>query len=834
MKNFLNLFILLFFSNFIIAQTKVSGVVYDDQKEPLPFANIYFKGNKTGVSSDINGVFSIESKTDHAFIVVKYAGFEDKEVELKSAQISNLKVFMSNAKQLSEVVVVARPKKHLKKEENPAYKILQGIWKHKKKNGLSSAKNYEYTRYSSVANGLSNLDSVFLKRVLGFQSDSVVKILSHNKKQKNFVIPTYLRELNEKVYGDNITKKERVDIEGERTTGLAGNGFVMEKIANFIKPFDVYDDDVEVLNKVFVSPLSARGYSQYEYVLRDSIQDAGKKIYEVFYFPRNSQDLLFQGSFKVDAKSFAITEIYLRNNAKVNLNFVRNLSIEKTYTIQDNDVYLPEREAYEGDFTVLSKGDEEKGMYLKKTILYSDYVFEKPKEITFYEGQLVQTKAKQFEKGDSYWNELNTREAGVNNTRAVITDLGNNKRVRHVTNLLTILSSGFVPIAKSIQFGSVYQTFSNNNIEGLRLKAGFRTFKTPNDLFRSNGYFAYGTLDKKMKFGFSTRYLVHASPRVTLGAGFIDDNIQMSSIGIEESELISAGPNTNVIIARGENYSLTNTQKCVFSIDVQPHKNLKFNLSSVYRNMFSADTKHFSMAYQMEQDMLRNTVKDFAMSLGVFYTPKRDVFGFGVDQTYAGRLYASLAVKYTRGFKGVGDSDFNYDKLQIQYNKPLQLSNFGILRMNFEAAKVFQTLPLTLLTPVVVNQAYSISPSAFSLLDFYDFMTDQYVSAKFEHHFNGYVFNRIPLLKKLKLREVLFYKTVVGSISDANVAVNRSSIVYNAPTRAYSEYGFGIENLGLGNFKPFRVDFIWRTQYVDLNGSEPPKFGVRFGFFPEF
>ena len=816
------------------AQTKVSGVVFDDQKEPLPFANIYFKGNKTGVSSDINGVFTIESAADHAFIVVKYAGFEDKEVELKTAQVSGLKVFMSNAKELNEVVVVGRPKKHLKKEENPAYKILQGIWKNKKKNGLSLVKNYEYTKYSSVANGLSNLDSIFLKRILGVHYDSVVKLSAQKKKQKNYVIPTYLRELNEKVYGDNTTHKERIDIEGERTTGLADKGFVMEKIANFIKPFDVYDDDVEVLNKVFVSPLSVRGYGQYEYVLRDSVQDGAKKIYEIFYFPRNSQDLLFQGSFKVEAKSFAITEIYMRNNAKVNLNFVRNLAIEKTYTIQDNDVYLPEREAYEGDFTILSKGDEEKGMYLKKSILYSDYVFEKPKEVAFYEGQIVQTKTKQFEKEDAYWKELTTREAGVNNTRAIIADLGNNKRIRHVTNLLTILSSGFIPITHGIQFGSIYQTFSNNDIEGLRLKAGFRTFKTANDLFRTNGYLAYGNRDKKIKFGLSARYLINASPRVTVGAGYVNDNIQMSSLGLEESELISAGPSTNVIIARGENYSLTNTQKSVFSVDVQPHKNLKFNWSSVYRNMSAADEKFFSIAYQMEQDIVKNTVKDFAMSLGVYYTPKRDVYGFGVDQSYTGRLYASVGAKYTHGFAAIGGSDFNYDKLQLQYNKPLQLSNFGVLRMNFEAAKVFQTLPVTLLTPVVVNQAYSISANAFSLLDYYDMMTDKYVSAKFEHHFNGYIFNRIPLIKKLKFREVLFYKTVVGGISDANINANRSSVVYNAPTRAYSEYGFGIENIGLGNFKPFRIDFIWRSNYVDLNGNEPPKFGVRFGFFPEF
>ena len=121
------------------------------------------------------------------------------------------------------------------------------------------------------------------------------------------------------------------------------------------------------------------------------------------------------------------------------------------------------------------------------------------------------------------------------------------------------------------------------------------------------------------------------------------------------------------------------------------------------------------------------------------------------------------------------------------------------------------------------------------MLDFYDFTTDQYLALHLDHHFNGYILNRIPLIKKLKLREILFYRAVIGDISKDNIAINRSSINYNAPNqKIYAEYGFGIENIGIGNFKPVRVDFIWRTQFNNINGLIPPSFGLRFGFFPEF
>jgi Family of unknown function (DUF5686)/CarboxypepD_reg-like domain len=831
-------FSILFFIGFIninFAQTKVSGVVYDDTNQTLPFANIYFKGNKTGVESDENGKFTIESKTDFTAIVVKYSGFKDNEVTLTTNVTTNLKVKMSGLQELKEVVVIGKPKKHLAKKDNPAYRILQGIWKNKRKNGLLLAKRYQYTRYTSVSQGLSNLDSLFLKRVLTKQYDSVIKIAQQDKKQKNFIIPVYLKETNEKIYGDNTIKKERIDVEGERNTGVVQTGFVLDRISNLIQTVNIYDDDIEILNKSFVSPVSSRGYGQYEYVLQDSTLEDNKKIYEILYFPRNSQDLLFEGRFKVDSKTFAITDILLKNNRKMNINFVRSLSIEKSFTQENDSIYLPLRDYYEGDFTLISKDDKEKGLYVKKNILYSDYDFTIPKDASFYDVQVQQTRSKQFEKNDDYWQSLNNREAGLNNTRKIIADLGSNKRIKRVTNAITILTTGYFSVFKKIQFGPFWNAISNNNIEGIRLRGGFRSFKTVNDLFRSKTYVAFGTKDKIFKYGLEAKYLFSHEPRMTIGASVTQDNLQLSGIGMQESELAPNTAATNVLIARGENFSLTRVQKQVINFDVAFSNNFKLGLGIIHNDMRSADPNVFSIAYQLPGDVQRNTVTDFSTSLTMAYTPKRDVYGFGVEQSYGVNLFPTFILKYTKGFNGILGGDFNYNKLQLSVKKPLRISNFGILRMYFESAIVFNQVPLSLLTPVVANQAYSLQSNGFSLINFYDFSTDKYFAAHFDHHFNGYILNRIPFIKKLKLREVVFYRAVIGGISNDNIAINRSSINYNAPSRkAYAEYGFGFENIGVGNFKPIRIDFVFRTGFKDLNGIDSPRFGVRFGFFPEF
>ena len=821
--------------NSTLAQTKVSGIVYDDTNQTLPFANIYFKGNKTGVASDENGKFIIESKNDFTAIVIKYSGFKDLEISLTTSITENLKIKMLNEQELKEVVVIGKPKKHLTKKENPAYKILQGIWKNKRKNGLLLAKRYQYTRYTTVSQGLSNLDSAFLKKILTKEFDSVIKIAQQDKKQKNFIIPVYLKETNEKIYGDNILKKERIDIEGERNTGVVQTGFVMDRMSNLMQTVDIYKDDIEILNKSFVSPISNRGYGQYEYLLRDSIFEDDKKFYEILYFPRNSQDLLFEGRFKVDSKTFAITDILLKNNRKMNLNFVRSLSIEKSFTQENDSIYLPLRDYYEGDFTLISKDDNEKGLYVKKNILYSAYDFDTPKVPTFYDLQVQQTRTKQFEKAEDYWQGLNNREAGLNNTRKVITEIGSNKRVRRVSNAITILTTGYFGAMRNIQFGSIWQVISNNNIEGIRLRGGFRTFKTVNDLFRSKVYVAYGTKDKRIKYGFEAKYLFNHEPRMVIGASFVQDNLQLSGIGLLESELAPNAVGTNVLIARGENFSLTRTQKQVLSYNVAFSNFFRIGVEGIHNDMSSGNQDLFSIGYQLPGESLKTTLTDFSTSLTMVYTPKRDVFGFGVEQASGVNLFPTLTLKYTKGYKNVLGGDFNYNKLQFNIKKPIRISNFGILRFSLDVAKVFENVPLSLLTPVVANQAFSIQSGAFSLIDFYDFTTDQYIAAHFEHHFNGYIFNRIPFIKKLKLREVAFYRTVLGDISNDNVAINRSSINYNAPsTKPFSEFGFGFENIGIGNFRPIRIDFVWRTQFKNINGLVPPTFGVRFGFIPDF
>ncbi|MFJ1330453.1 DUF5686 and carboxypeptidase-like regulatory domain-containing protein [Capnocytophaga canimorsus] len=830
---FLILFLLPFFT---IAQTVVSGKIIDEQGNPVSFANVVFVNSTIGTYSDIDGKFSLYAEKRYREIEVSFVGFASKKIRLEQANTSNLVIILAEGEELSEVIVVAKPKKALSKKENPAYPILQGIWKNKSKNGIENTLSYQYKKHSITELGINNLDTLFLKRALQKDYDTIRKILSEKKYKEKFTVPMYLKEKIEFVYGNNELNKTRTDTYAERSQGVVQNGYGLERIGNAFDDFNIYENSYIILNRPFISPLSEFGYGVYHYVLNDSIIEENRKFYKVYFFPREDQDLALEGSFLVDSKSFIIKTIEMKTTPKTNVNLVRDLFFQKHFKIINDSVYLPYREINEGDFTVFSKDDSEKGMYIRRTTEFSDVLLNQPKDANFYDQIKEQTRRFQYEKDEDYWKKNELTSVNLLKTRALIQEIGNNKRIRRVSDVVDIIGSGYIPMGKHLQFGAFWQTLTTNDVEGLRIRTGFRTFNSTEDRFRSYFYGAYGTKDNDFKYGVSAKYLLLHKPRIVVGAAYQNDNLQLGGvIQHNDAQLNFVNP-SNFMLSRGKNYYLTKNQCIQGVFSYNPHKNLELSLFGIYQNSRPAAPEHFSIAYQKTPTAeVLHQYSDFQSGFIFTYTPKRNVYGFGVEQRYGTKLYSTYSLKYTRGTQGVIKSQFDYDKVQLLVSRPTPIWKIGTLRSTLKAGKIFGAAPLTVLTPTPVNQAYTLTPQAFALLDYYDFITDTYINGYFEHHFDGFIFNRIPFIKKAGLRSLAFARFAYGTLSVENRLANFSNIInYNAPERLYWEYGFGIENIGVGNFRFIRVDFVWRNDFNDVNGVRNPKFGIRVGILPTF
>ncbi len=725
--------------------------------------------------------------------------------------------------------MVRNPKKRLKKNENPAYRILEKIWKNKKKNGLNLVKSYQYDKYSNTVIGINNLDSLFIKKVFKKDFDTLVLKIKMDDNNNKFTIPIKLIEKTEKIYGDNILKKERISIDGEREEGVDLKGKIFDRIENAFQKIDVYDDNFTILNKNFVSPISKAGFGTYDYVLADSTQVNDTKYYSIYYFPRDNRDFAFKGNFTVADKSFALTDIQMRSPKKMNMNFVRNFEFKKTYSIQKDSIYLEKTNEYKGDFTLLTKDEDEKGIYVVKKETFANYQFDLQKEASFFDQIEIQTNAKQFEKDDSYWN---TKQDEETETAFKIVDkVKDSRKIKSLSSGIYILSDGYLNLFRGLQTGNIWATAAKNDVEGLRIRTGFRTYVTDNDPYRIEAFTAYGFKDKLLKIGLESRYLFATNPRIIISMAYLNDTEQMGLSSFNGIHLLpEADKGAKALVNRGANFFISHIEKTMFRIDTEPIQNLHLGLTFSHNLIQSAAPHLFSMDYfDVRKAKIRSKTTDVITDLYLTYTPRKEVSGYGVDQINSSNLHPTLMLNYRRGFRNLLGGSFNYNRLQILYNNPVSLGKFGVFDATLGAGKTFEATPLSIMTAISSNQTYFLLPNTFALLDYYEFVADTYLEGHFEQHFNGLVMNRIPLIKKLNLRSLLSFRGVYGTISNASKAINRSSIIYVAPTKPYYEYGFGFENIGFGNIRPFRLDFIWRSNFVNFNGPVNPKFGIRLG-----
>lgn len=829
------LFSILFTLSFALqAQLKISGQILDNENEPLPYVNVYLTNTTNGTVTDFDGRFELFTTKKRGKIEISFVGYETQALKYNSKKTYFKVVLTEASNTLDEIIIVSKPKKRLKKKENPAYRILKEIWSRKKKNGLKLVKAYQYKKLQTTEIGLNNLDSLFLKNVFKKEYKKVLKELPPNDDGINFYIPLYLSETVKNIYANNLINAKREDIEAEKNDGVSKQGFIFDRMSNTFNDIDIHQNNVMVLKKSFVSPISTTGFETYDYVLHDSIIINKKKFYSIYFFPRRNGDLAFEGNFLVADKNFSITKIKMRVHKDINLNFVRKLSFEKEYIIKDDSIYLPKKDIYIGDFTFSNKGEKNKGLTIKKTSEYYAYVFDKELPSAFYSKNIIRYKPKQFNQTTQYWDSVST-SSDKKNTYNLINSVKDKKKIKQITGVINTLSTGYINLGATFQFGQYWNTIVKNSVEGAKIKLGFRTFKTPDDRFRLSGFLGYGTKDKRYKFGTEVKYLLNYKPRIAVGASYLSDIEQLGGKLLSTNGLNANVFDPNALFSRGNNFFLSKVKRTALKFDIEIRKNLHFGISAAHNIIESASPKDFKVDYVGQKNTIQSEVTDVSTDIYIAYTPGRFEYGFGVEQKMGKNLYPSLVINYHRGFKGILNGTFNYDKIQFKYSQPVILGKLGILIATVDAGKTFGAVPITLLSPIPANQTYWITKNTFSLINYYDFVTDTYVSGHFEQHFNGLILNRIPLIKHLKLRSLITFKTVYGTISDENIAMNKSNIKYTAPTdKMYYEYGFGLENIGYQNIRPIRVDFIWRGKHTSINGLPSPKFAVRIGIKADF
>ncbi len=803
----------------------IRGRVTDaDTEEGIAFCNVYFEGTTIGVSSDVDGYYELSTEQLADSLSVSAIGYRILRKPLGRDSVQTLDFMLSADRvNLSEVVVIAG--------ENPANAIVRGIIANKDQNRLERFTQIGYQSYAKLELDFENVppklrDSKFMKPFA-----FVFEHFDSTSDEKPF-LPVYLNEnLSDVFYAQD--KKQWIERPlAQRTSGI-DNATIIDYIKKIYTPFSVYDNWIYVLDKPFVSPFSNGGLAYYEYYIIDSTRIENQWSYKLKFKPRRKQENTFYGDFWVADTTFAVQKVNMRMSADVNINLVNRVIVYQDFSY-DNDHWLPNRKKLIVDFKPAEKAP---GMIGRYTATYRDY------DLEFARDQPVKQPKPDPEtlnKDDAYWAQarhepLAENEAGI---YAMVDSLQNTQAYRTYSEVLRTLVDGYIRAGK-LEFGPYFSIYNSNPVEGSRIRLGFRTSSELSKRFRINAYGAYGFRDEVFKYGAEFRYLASRDPRKLFGIAYNFDISQSN----ENTESFEEGDLFSGFLRRNLPMKLIKVEEVKAYYERYWDNGFSNRITLLNRHLdpyggISADAGGFNYAFLPaggggEPD---TTILTSELILKARYAFKEDFIDLTFDRTSAGTKFPIIELQYTLGIKDLLGGNYQYHKLSLYYRHYFNINPAGWLSYRFKAGKVFGELPFLLLEVHPGNEAYFMGRGIFNTMNRYEFASDTYASLILEHHFDGFLLNKIPLMRKLKWRTVASFKAVYGTLTDKNRQANKLNLFdperqdgytgFRAPDkRPFMEAGVGIENI----FKVLRIDAIWRLDYLD--NPEASRFNIVGGMY---
>lgn len=819
-------YLLIFITSLVHAQTKVSGELKDNFGDPIAFANVFFKDSNEGTITNENGRFYLESDDTYSTVVFSFIGYTTLELDLTKKSNFKMEIVLEEESAALDEVIIFSGKQS--KKNNPAIDILRKIWENRRNNGVKKFDQYAYNKYEKLEFDLNTIDSNFIKSKTFKGMEFIFDQVDTSHITGNTYLPVFINEAYSKVYGDNGLKKEKEILEGNKNSGFENNQTVIGFVKDLYSDFDIYDNHLKFFDVAFTSPLSTTGINVYNYVLLDSAFIGDKWCYNIVYYPRRKNELTFKGDFWVNDTTWAIKEINMQASKSVNLNWVREIYIEQEYDVLNDSTFLITKDYMLSDFSFRKK-ESARGLYGKRTTLYDNYEFNIPKDEKFYKENIGPSAFEVYNQPDEFWKEkrmesLNEDEKGV---YKLLDTLKTVPRFKRLETLGALFASGYYEF-KGFDAGPIYSVFGYNEVEGLRLRLGGRTYFGQNDLWRLEGFGAYGFKDHKIKYGLSGKVLVSNKRRKILFGGYRKDIEQTGASLTNSKDVLGRNRASSGLITVGSNDRLTNIELFTLGYQMEPAKNFIFRVTGSHRTLSSASNT-FSLSYYDENGNIKDELRQSELELGINYTPERKTSGYGVERIVINEgNFPSFFLGYTFGLENVLKSDFGYHRIQTLYTQPWNVGGLGRLYTTIELGKIFGTVPLGLLSPIPGNQTLWSIYNTFTQLDYYEFVSDTYASFHMKHNFGGRFFGRVPFLRKLNLREIVGFRAVWGQISEENnsinVGVDGLPIQYQSPEDVYWEWSAGVGNI----FKIFSIQLNFRGNYFDNPGAR--NFGITGNF----
>ncbi|HPT20524.1 MAG TPA: DUF5686 family protein [Bacteroidales bacterium] len=814
----------------------VRGRIVDSQtREAVPFTYIQVVGTSYGGVSDANGDFSFKVNLKHFSVKLSCLGYktEIKQVDLSSSKLLEFK--LTPETELLEEVVVRGGRKKYKNKGNPAYEIMEKVIANRSANNRDALDYYKNEKYEKLLLGFSDLTpEIKQKKALlkiQFFFDNTDTTMLKGKE----VLPVYL---NESVTDCYFRKSPRSVKNIKKATNYVSfdKYFDDQGIENYVKymyqDINIYNNDITFLTNQFLSPVATTAPLFYKYFISDTIEVDGDKCVEMFFSPRNKTDMLFQGYLDIMLdSSYAIRKVNMTVNKDINLNWVKEVNITQKFNKNGDQGWLLSLEDMKIDFGLASKGV---GIFGRRTVSYNNYAFNSDEIESAIESKMQELPDSTVNNFDEeYWNRHRNPELAKSEkaTYSVIDSVQTVPVFKRTMQATTLLMFGYQDCGY-FEIGPVNTFYSYNPIEGSRARFGLRTTPQFSKKLTLDGYLAYGFLDKKYKYYASTTWSLTPKTIYEFPVKSISVSYQYDT-KIPGLDLLNThDDNVFLSVKRGVNDKLfyNRTFKIEHLNEFDNH--FSYTIGYQFMNKAPAGNLFFNYSdYLLHQNDVQS-INTSELFVNLRYAPHERFYQGKTYRTPISSKYPVTELQYTVGSKLL-NSDYNYQQLHLAVSKRFTLSILGYSDVVWEAGKTFGHVPYPLLSIHRANQSYSYQSLSYNMMNFLEFVSDQYTSLNIDHCFNGFFLNKVPLFKKLALRELVSCKILYGSVTDKNnpntntdlfkfpVDDNGVPITYTLEKKPYIEGSVGIGNI----FRLFRVDVVRRFSYLDY--PNVAKTGIR-------
>lgn len=814
----------------------VRGVVTDSiTGEKLSFVNVSVEGTRYGCLTDGRGAFEMSVPAKESTVIVTSMGYAPWKIVVRPGKLINLKVRLQpGAIELSEVMVKPKRRKYSKKN-NPAVQLMERI-RHGADNYNPEKEDfYTFDKYEKMSIGLDGFNPAKGELRLPKKFSFLKEYADTNRITGDSVLIISIKErLATELYRRDPTCRKTV-VTADRSEGI-DQGFNQENIQTFLRDvlreIDIYGNDITLMQNRFVSPLSAIASNYYKFFITDTVMLAGNKCAVLSFVPHNPQSFGFNGRLYVpliDSIPY-VKRVEMRVPKSINLNYVTDLVVMQEYEVDSVGKRRKTIDDLALNFRILPGTPK---LYARKLTLFDDFSYNQNSDFASYYNKEGDTHVLTGtdRRSDSFWHEqrMDTLSNGESLMKTMIGRLRKVPVFYWSEKILSVVVKGYVPTGNpsKIDLGPVNTMISGNTVEGMRFRVGGMTTANLSRRWYARAYGAYGTNDHKWKYSGELEYSFedhkYHSREFPMHALRLNHTYDVDMIG--QHYLFTNADNVFLALKRMPSDKATYRRLTTFDYILE--KRNGFSIQAGIRHEIQQPTRWLPFIDGTGQSFRHFTQSAFTLKLR--YSPGETFYQAASMRIPINMDSPVFMITHEFGPKGMLGADFTVNKTEISVQKRFWFSAFGYTDLILKGGKIWSQVQYPALAWPNANLSYTIQPESFALMNPMEFATDYYASWDATYWINGALLNRIPILNKLKLREVVAFRGYWGGLTKKNNPAYNENL-YRFPTDAqvqtlgklpYMEISAGLDNI----LTVLRVDYVWRLSYRNTPGVS--KGGVR-------